>query len=462
MEKKRILIVDDEVLIADQLAAFLESRGYATMRTGSGEKTIRMLEDGFHPDLILMDIDLGRGRMDGTETARRVYQICDVPVVFHSCHSDEATINKTKSVSKYGIIDKVPGNEVFLLATIEMAFSLHEANRKLRESEERFRSLFENSALGIYRTTPGGRILLANVTLVRMLGYESFEELATRNLEENGFEPSYPREQFRRIIERDGEVRGLESAWKRRDGKIIYVRESAKAVRDGTSGTAAFYEGTVEDITGKKQVKEQIQKALAEKDLLLRELQHRIKNNMAVISSLLSLEMRSTSNPETVRVFSEARGRIKSMTQIYDTLSRSDNLKSVDFREYIQSLVKELFKSYNVHSRVKLDIQVDDVHIDLKKAIPCGLIMNELISNALKYAFPKGRPGKVGIVLQKKGRNQVEMIVRDDGVGFTIPFNRKNPKTMGLRIVWMMVDQIDGHLSVIKGKGTGFRITFPA
>jgi PAS domain S-box-containing protein len=585
MTKKRILIVDDEVLIADQLASFLETRGYATALTGSGEKAVQMLEEGFHPDLILMDIDLGRGRMDGTETARRVYRICDVPVVFHSCHSDESTIDKTKSVSKYGIIDKVPGNEVFLLATIEMAFSLHEANRMLKESEERyrtlaeaahdmifivdrdgkveyvntfgagrygrpvdsligqsietlfspenfkhqhksigtvlktgnptyrenrfrfpdtepwlgtwlvplkdamgrpravlgiardisdrknaeaalhesderFRTLFENSTVGLYRTSPDGRILLANTALVRMLGYHSFGEMARRNLEKNGFEPSYPRDQFKKSMEADGEVRGLESAWKRLDGKVIYVRESAKAVR-GPDGSIAYYEGTVENITEKKKAEESTQKALAEKDLLLRELQHRVKNNMALISSLLSLEMRNTAEPEIIRVFTEARDRIKSITQIYDTLYRSGSLKSVDFRETIHNLVKDLFKGYNAHPRVKFDIRADDVQIDLKKAVPCGLILNELISNALKYAFPKGKAGEVRVTFQKIGRGRIEMSVKDDGVGFERPFNIKDPKTMGLRIVVMMVSQIDGRLRVVHGGGTEFKITFP-
>src|ERR1035437_8566245 len=127
----------------------------------------------------------------------------------------------------------------------------------MRESEERFRSLYENSTMGLYRTTPDGKIILANPTLVKMLGYSSFEELAIRNLENDGFESTYERKLFLEQIEMKGEVKGLESAWNRKDGLVIYVRESARAYRD-SNGKALYYDGTVEDITEHKRAEEEI------------------------------------------------------------------------------------------------------------------------------------------------------------------------------------------------------------
>jgi PAS domain S-box-containing protein len=130
----------------------------------------------------------------------------------------------------------------------------------LRESEERFRSLYENATIGLYRTTPDGRILMANPALVRMLGHETFKDLSQHNLEQEGFEPEYPRNEFRQRIETHGEVNGLESAWKRRDGKIIFVRESAKAICD-ENGNVRYYEGTVEDITERKRSEEELRQS---------------------------------------------------------------------------------------------------------------------------------------------------------------------------------------------------------
>src|SRR5271157_1607393 len=130
-----------------------------------------------------------------------------------------------------------------------------QAQKALQENEQRFRSIFENSMVGIYRTTPAGQILMANPAMVSMLGYQSFEELAKRDLEVDVFEPAYPRSRFRELIEKYGEVRNLESAWKRQDGKVLYIRESAKAFRN-PDGTVEYYEGSAEDITDRKQAED--------------------------------------------------------------------------------------------------------------------------------------------------------------------------------------------------------------
>jgi len=143
------------------------------------------------------------------------------------------------------------GDQYFLSTFVDITNRNH-MEEQLRESEERFRSLYENSTMGLYRTTPDGKILLANPALVEMLGYASFEELAQRNLEEEGYEAGYERNEFQTQIEQDGEVRGLESSWRKKDGTPIFIHESAKAIRD-SYGKMLYYEGTVEDITERKQ-----------------------------------------------------------------------------------------------------------------------------------------------------------------------------------------------------------------
>ena len=131
----------------------------------------------------------------------------------------------------------------------------------LRESEEQYKNLFNNIPIGVYRTTPGGRILMTNRALVKMLGYSSFEELACMNLEDGGnFHPDYPRSRFKELIERQGEVTGLESLWERRDGSFIFVRENARAIR-GEDGQVLYYEGTVEDITEQKRTEEELRQS---------------------------------------------------------------------------------------------------------------------------------------------------------------------------------------------------------
>ncbi len=165
------------------------------------------------------------------------------------------------------------------------------AQAALRESEERFRSVFENASIGIYRTEPGGRILMANPALVRMLGFGSFEALARRNLEEEGFEPDYPRSEFKRTLEEQGSVTGLESDWTRRDGTVLHVRENAHAVR-GPDGRVLFFEGTAEDVTQIRQAQESLLEAqakvlkaqsLAQVGMLTQGLAHEIRNPLFAI-----------------------------------------------------------------------------------------------------------------------------------------------------------------------------------
>jgi PAS domain S-box-containing protein len=136
----------------------------------------------------------------------------------------------------------------------------NQAEAALKESEERFRTLFENSTIGIYRTTPDGQILLANPSLIKLLGYSSFEELADRNLAEDGFEPSFERTHFMEIIKREGEVKGLESAWTRMDGTTVFISESARGIND-KEGKIIYYDGIVEDITLRKQAEEMLRKS---------------------------------------------------------------------------------------------------------------------------------------------------------------------------------------------------------
>ncbi len=199
--------------------------------------------------------------------------------------------------------------------------------KALRESEGRFRSLVQNATVGIYRTTPDGRVLMANPRLLEMLGFNSFQELADRNLEKDGFEPGYPRSEFRERVEREGEVRGLEASWTRRDGSQIFVRESARVVR-ADDGRVLWYDGIVEDITERKQVEE----ALHASEVRYRELFENAYDTMATCD----LEGRITSaNKAAVRLSGYSREEVLGMT-IFQA-SPPDYHET--FRQSLQSLV---------------------------------------------------------------------------------------------------------------------------
>lgn len=329
----------------------------------------------------------------------------------------------------------------------------------LRESEERFRSLYENSTLGIYRTTPEGEILLANPKAVRMLGYTTFEELQQRNLETTGFEPTYPRKEFRERMEKEGFITGLESAWLRKDGTTIFVRENAHAVRNA-GGKIIYYDGIFEEITEKKKEENRIENDLKDKILLLKEVHHRVKNNLQIICSLLNLQSYQIQDQAAKDAFQYSKSRIYSMALVHEQLYRSNNFSHIQMNPYIDNLIRELDKAYHISSRIKICKSIEDVELSIDNAIPCGLILNELLTNAMKHAFPDGKHGKVQITLAKKDNQKYEICIEDNGIGLPESLDIETSQSLGLHMVKVLIKQIGGELTVTKKPGASFHIQF--
>ncbi len=257
MARTKILLVEDEGIVAKDIADTLKSQGYDVPAiASSGEQAIEKAEQ-IQPDLVLMDIVL-KGDMDGIAAAEQIRRRFDIPVVYLTAYTDDKTVQRAKITEPFAYITK-PFETRELCTNIEMALYKHKAEYALRESKEQFKNIFNNTLVGLYRTTPDGRILMANPAVVRMLGYESFDQLVSRNLEEEGFEAGYSRSDFKKRIEAEGRIVGLESAWKRRDGSTLFVVENAKAIRDD-NGNTLCYEGTVEDITERKRAERLLQR----------------------------------------------------------------------------------------------------------------------------------------------------------------------------------------------------------
>jgi PAS domain S-box-containing protein len=336
-----------------------------------------------------------------------------------------------------------------------------QAEEALKDSEARFHELYENSPMGLYRTTPDGHILMANPALIEMLGYSDFAELSNRNLDKGVFEPSYPRKQFIENIENQGVIQGYEYTWKRKDGTSIQVRENARAIRD-TVGNVLYFDGTVENITERKQAEAKTMASLAEKEALLKEVHHRVKNNMQVISSLLHLQERKVKDKESAALLKDSQNRIQSMALVYNKLYRSENLAGIDMTEYINELALGLVKSYAVSpSRITVQVAPGKVFLDVDLAIPCGMVVNELVTNSLKYAFPDNRKGLIFISLKEEVNHTLELVVSDNGVGIPENFNPDNTTTLGIKLVSNLVcDQLGGKMELNRSPGTTFRITF--
>ena len=219
-----------------------------------------------------------------------------------------------------------------------------------------------------------------------------------------------------------------------------------------------------EGINKQLQVEEKIKSLLKEKEMLIREVHHRVKNNFAVVSSLLGLQSRAIHDKEVKAMFLQSRDRIKSMSLIHERLYQSQDLTHINLSEYIKTLATDLFQAYEINpDRISTVIEVDDIVLHVDKVLPCGLIVNELISNALKYAFPENRTGKgqVKVSLHTINKNEIELAVTDNGVGLSDDFNIEKSPSLGLQLVTMLAEsQLRGKLKVNGKGGAEFKIQF--
>jgi PAS domain S-box-containing protein len=217
----------------------------------------------------------------------------------------------------------------------------------------------------------------------------------------------------------------------------------------------------VRDITERKKAEDRLQESLREKEVLLREIHHRVKNNMQVISSLLNLQSRRIQDAAVLEMFRESQRRIRSMALIHERLYQSSDLSRIEFSEYLRNLATHLFHSYQVDtSRVQLKIEAEEVALNINTAIPCGLIVNELISNALKHGFPEGRAGRLDIDLRRVEGDGYTLRVADDGVGFPAGLDFRKTESLGMQIVNTLASQIDASIDLDREKGTRFTIRF--
>ncbi|MGO8677866.1 MAG: PAS domain S-box protein [Limisphaerales bacterium] len=358
------------------------------------------------------------------------------------------------------VIRDAEGRPVRTMATIEDITQRKRVEEALRESEERFRSLYENAVVGFYRTTPDGRIFMANPALLRMLGYSTLEELAQRNLEQEGFEPDYSRAEFKGRLEREGQIRGLEAAWKRRDGSSVAVSENCTAVRDA-SGRTLFYDGSVEDITDRKKAEAALRASLEEQTALLKEVHHRVKNNLQVVASLLNLQTRRILNPVALTALRNTQDRIRSMALLHETLYREGNAARVNCAVYLGHLCSHLSHAFSPQTdRIRLDRRIATIDLDLDEAIPCGLIVNELISNAYKHAFPDERAGLITVETRAESDDRLVLSVADDGVGLPAGSDAGRADSMGMELVRGLAAQLDAALEIKSPPGTRVQVVF--
>ncbi|HMK54627.1 MAG TPA: PAS domain S-box protein [Methanobacteriaceae archaeon] len=331
------------------------------------------------------------------------------------------------------------------------------AQNALKESERKFRKIFENVQDVFYQTDNNGTITEISPSIERYSGFTP-QELIGKPVEEVYFNPQDRKSLLVEITDK-GEVVDYELRLKSKEDREIIVSLNAHLLFDSNNQPIGM-EGSLRDITYRKRMELELKQSLEEKEMLLKEIHHRVKNNLMVISSLLNLQSRYIKDKAVLKVFQESQRRARTMALIHEKLYQSTDLKRINFGDYLKSLGTEIFRTYVTNPElVKMNMDVGDVMLDINIAIPLGLIFNELLSNSLKHAFPNNRAGNVTVYFHKDGA-KYQFMVKDDGVGLPAGFNMEESDTLGLRLVSSLIGQIDGDLEVDYQDGALFKITF--
>ena len=215
------------------------------------------------------------------------------------------------------------------------------------------------------------------------------------------------------------------------------------------------------DITPNKELEEKLKSSLNEKEILLKEIHHRVKNNLQIIISLLNLQSGYLRDEETLRAVKEGENRVRAMALVHEKFYQAEGISEIDFAEYVEKLCQYIFHSFPEAARhIKLSVESDNVAFDLDTAMPCGLLINEIVSNSLKYAFPSGQEGEISIRLKTTAENKICITVQDNGKGIPEEYDLKNPTTLGLQLIDALTSQLNGEVEMHRNGGTVFNITF--
>ncbi|MDO8870115.1 MAG: PAS domain S-box protein [Methanobacteriaceae archaeon] len=328
---------------------------------------------------------------------------------------------------------------------------------RILESEERTRRLLRES-FDAWVIHAGGMIMDGNSAAMEVMGgkIEDFRGKSLIEFVHPDFREAVAKRTMRMYTE-GGTVPLMEEKWLKLDATPIDVEVVATSFKyKGNPAVQVVFR----DITQRKMAEEALKKSVKEKEMLVKEIHHRVKNNLMVISSLLNLQSTFIKDKEVLDIFRESQNRAKSMALIHERLYGSTDLKRIDFGDYIRSLATDLYHTYVANPAiVTLNFNVDSLMLDINTTVPLGLIVNELVSNCVKHAFPPGKKGEINIDFHEIDDEYV-LKVCDTGVGFSEDIDFRNTESLGLQLVNNLVGQIDGNIELDRSHGTGFTIKF--
>lgn len=344
----------------------------------------------------------------------------------------------------------------------ELECRVKERTYKLKKTEERYIRAIYAGKVGIWEWNIDTNEIFIDHNLKAMLGYADDE---ISNCFYDWLNLIHPDDVEIVKVQINAYVEGLVSKYEvehrmqHKDGSYIWFLGRGTILCD-TETKACFIAGSNADITSSKYTENCLKASLKEKEVLLKEIHHRVKNNLQVISSLLRLQAGYIKDEQALEIFRDSQNRVRAMAMIHESLYQSSDLGRINFSSYIHNLTNNLIRCYDVKNNTNIFLGVDDVLLRIDTAIPCGLIINELVSNSIKHAFTGETPGEIYVDFKDLGRGKYSLGVSDNGVGVPDDIEERRNKTLGLQLVWGLVEQLEGSIAFNNKFGTLFTITF--
>lgn len=334
-----------------------------------------------------------------------------------------------------------------------------QADERLRESEERFRGAFEHAPIGMAMVSLTGQWMRVNRALCHIVG-RTEEELLACTFQDITHPDDLETDlnNLRALLRREQDHYSTEKRYIHKAGHIVWVLLAVTVVLDA-AGAPLHFVTQVEDITVARETAARMQASLEEKEVLLGEIHHRVKNNMQVITSMLQLQSGYVKDPQDAAIFADCQARIQAMALVHDRLYRSGNFATIDFSAHLREIIALIVRGQSgPPGRIRVIVESEGVQVNLDTAIPLGLIVAELITNAYKHAFPDGRSGAITACLVRTRERELTLTVEDDGVGMPAGFEPERARSLGLRLIRALGQQLRGNLSIAAPE-TGSRFT---
>ncbi len=464
MHDPNILIVEDNAIAQLTFVQYLRDLGYHNVLVvNNGLEAIEAVRNS-EIGLAFLDIRI-RGSMSGLETAKHIKGITpSLPFIFLTASTDQRTVQQALDCEPYSILNK-PYDLATLQGTIEGAINYRHCQEEANVLNSQFmlNQILDTTAVGVYITNNEGNFVKVNKAYCAIYGYSKPELIG------QPFTLVLPKSihKYAQTLHQEhltGESEETNGEWqtidKRGNRKDVFIQVGRIVGDNGQR----FKLATVSDITERKDDVRKLTQALDEKDSYAQEVHHRVKNNMNIVSGLLYLQAEKVKDRSFVyNLFQESMTRIKTLSLIQEQLHRSDNFTFINLKDYVQSLVFNVQTSFREQTeKIRIKQEVTIKPLDVDRAIACGLIINEVITNSFKYAFPPSSTDSPQINIQAYfQKNHIHIVIIDNGVGLPDQFNLNNSTTLGFQLISSLTQQLSGAIDINSQDGTHVYLKFP-